>query len=263
MNHTELANDQSDDSNRDSLHDYGEEDDQLFDEAGDLNEDYTPISPRDDSVSYHFNFIPYLDHIEEGPNDFAHFRDNDVVRTALWNPKNPKYLKSGMNPSTNVHPGPRVYDVLPLQEVHRSQGATLTKNQWLQLLYNFTGWACPEDVVEACRISLDYLLDMGDFFAMSQQAWGAATFAFLYNCLCRASMTVARDVCGFVPLLQWRHRGNRDSEARNVLIICRDVLDCLSDDQCQNDVGNVPQEPELEHAGVVVTDMVEEKQVTT
>ncbi|MCD9645063.1 hypothetical protein HAX54_033716 [Datura stramonium] len=73
VNHTELANDQSDDSNRDRLHDYGEEDDQLSDEADNLDEDDTQISPYDDSVNYHFNVIPYLDHTEEGPDDIAHY----------------------------------------------------------------------------------------------------------------------------------------------------------------------------------------------
>ncbi|MCE3050502.1 hypothetical protein HAX54_047388 [Datura stramonium] len=46
VNQTKLANGQSDDSDRDNLHDYREEDDQLSDEADDLDEDDTPIHPE-------------------------------------------------------------------------------------------------------------------------------------------------------------------------------------------------------------------------
>ncbi|XP_059298417.1 protein MAIN-LIKE 2-like [Lycium ferocissimum] len=109
-------------------------------------------------------------------------------------------------------------------------------------------------------LSLHFLLDIIDLDAIGGKAWGAAALSYLYNCLCRASMANSHDVCGFIALLQvwaweriipmqpllrplrvnerdivfaqkWTRRGVRESEARAVLVVCRDVLDNLTDDQ--------------------------------
>ncbi|XP_060187377.1 protein MAIN-LIKE 1-like [Lycium barbarum] len=111
------------------------------------------------------------------------------------------------------------------------------------------------------KLGLHFLLDIIDLDAIGGKSWGAAALSYLYNCLCRASMVNSRDVCGFIALLQvrldlgannpnaaitsspkskerdivfaqkWTRRGVRESEARAVLVVCRDVLDNLTDDQ--------------------------------
>ncbi|XP_060170878.1 serine/threonine-protein phosphatase 7 long form homolog [Lycium barbarum] len=110
------------------------------------------------------------------------------------------------------------------------------------------------------KLSLHFLLDIVDLDAIGGKAWGAAALSYLYSCLCRASMANSRDVCGFIVLLQvwaweriipmqpllrpprvnerdivfaqkWTRRGVRESEARAVLVVCRDVLDNLTNDQ--------------------------------
>ncbi|PHT86355.1 hypothetical protein T459_08461 [Capsicum annuum] len=92
VNNDELANDTADhESDRDSF----EDDDQMSDDDDNSDEDDSTIPSHDDSINYHPDVISYLDHTEEGTNDFAYFRDNDFVWVALWNPENPKYLKSG------------------------------------------------------------------------------------------------------------------------------------------------------------------------
>ncbi|KAF3639981.1 hypothetical protein FXO38_17861 [Capsicum annuum] len=92
VNNDELANDTADhESDRDSF----EDDDQMSDDDDNSDEDASTIPSHDDSINYHPDVISYLDHTEEGTNDFAYFRDNDFVWVALWNSENPKYLKSG------------------------------------------------------------------------------------------------------------------------------------------------------------------------
>ncbi|KAF3627425.1 hypothetical protein FXO38_28760 [Capsicum annuum] len=98
------------------------------------------------------------------------------------------------------------------------------------------------------KISLDYLIDLQDLNAMSTKAWGATALSFLYYSLCRASMSSSSDVCGFLALVQpaphplwanhheasaplarkWRRGIVHVNEARNILVIIRDVLDNLT-----------------------------------
>ncbi|KAF3640730.1 hypothetical protein FXO37_23339 [Capsicum annuum] len=78
VNNNELANDTIDhEFDRDSL------------------DDDAQMSGDDDNSDEDDNTIPSHDD-KEGSNDFTCFRVNDSVWAALWNLKNPKYLKTGL-----------------------------------------------------------------------------------------------------------------------------------------------------------------------
>lgn len=52
------------------------------------------------------------------------------------------------------------------------------------------------------KISLRYLLLLEDFDRARVYSWGSGVLAYLYRCLCDASMGSAREVCGGVTLVQ-------------------------------------------------------------
>ncbi|KAF3641857.1 putative DEAD-box ATP-dependent RNA helicase 7-like [Capsicum annuum] len=127
----------------------------------------------------------------------------------------------------------------------------------LYLLWLYEGTLFPDK--SKSKISLDYLIDLQDLNAMSTKAWGAAVLSFLYYSLCRASISSYSDVCEFFVLVQvwaweriiplqpaphplganhhdasaplartWRRGIVHENEARNILVIIRDVLDNLT-----------------------------------
>ncbi|XP_059277857.1 uncharacterized protein LOC132032059 [Lycium ferocissimum] len=95
VSNNDVANDHSDESDSDIPLDHTEtDDDHSSNDDGHSYEDITAQS--DGNVSYHSNAIPYLDNIEEGPDDFAFMRDDGPVRSALWDCKKPEFIRSGM-----------------------------------------------------------------------------------------------------------------------------------------------------------------------
>ena len=69
--------------------------DDMYDDD-DNNVDNAPnASIEDQSINYHSTTIPYLDHTEQNAEDFIYTRDDNFVRTTLWNSNNPKHIKSG------------------------------------------------------------------------------------------------------------------------------------------------------------------------
>ncbi|XP_060202689.1 protein MAIN-LIKE 2-like [Lycium barbarum] len=152
----------------------------------------------------------------------------------------------------------------PLNDIidEHTDEAEVQKRVRLYLLWLIGDTIFPDNT--GSKLSLHFLLDIIDLDAIGWKAWGATALSYLYNCLCRASMTNSRDVCGFIALLhvwvwvweriipmqpllrpprvnerdivfaqKWTRRGVRESEARAVLIVYRDVLDNLTDGHVQ------------------------------
>nr|XP_009767459.1 PREDICTED: serine/threonine-protein phosphatase 7 long form homolog [Nicotiana sylvestris] len=100
-------------------------------------------------------------------------------------------------------------------------------------------------------VSLGFLHHLERLDDLSQYSWGSAILAYLYRCMCRASMGTQCEVDGFFPLLQfqpplpplapvvppellplarrwvlrWGH--TCENEAHHNLSLCRDILDLL------------------------------------
>ncbi|PHU29413.1 hypothetical protein BC332_01506 [Capsicum chinense] len=124
-----------------------------------------------------------------------------------------------------------------------------------QMMRDLTGWEPPLDcfcgikriLVSKLAVYVKELDDITDD-TPEIEAWGAAALSFLYYSLCRASMSSSSDVCGFLALVQpaphplwanhheasallarkWRRGIVHVNEARNILVIIRDVLDNLT-----------------------------------
>ncbi|XP_060211706.1 protein MAIN-LIKE 2-like [Lycium barbarum] len=108
--------------------------------------------------------------------------------------------------------------------------AEVQKRVRLYLLWSIGATIFPDNT--GSKLSLHFLLDIIDLDAIGGKAWGATALSYLYNCLCRASIANSRAVCGFITLLQnWTRSGVCESEALAVLVVCRDVLDNITDDQ--------------------------------
>ncbi|XP_049365852.1 uncharacterized protein LOC125830723 [Solanum verrucosum] len=70
--------------------------DEMYEDDDDDVNDTPNASIEDQSVNHHSTVIPYLVHTKESAKDFIYTKDDGSVRTALWNPSNPKYIQSGM-----------------------------------------------------------------------------------------------------------------------------------------------------------------------
>ena len=70
----------------------------------------------------------------------------------------------------------------------------------LYLLIIFGGILFPNS--SGAFVSLRYLVFLKHLDRLGDYSWGGAVLAYLYRCLCRASIGVVRDVCGFFALLQ-------------------------------------------------------------
>ncbi|KAK4359447.1 hypothetical protein RND71_021676 [Anisodus tanguticus] len=99
------------------------------------------------------------------------------------------------------------------------------------------------------KLNLYYLLDMRDLNVMGTQAWGATALSYLYNPLCHGSMSESSNVWIYFIVAglglgahyppeahttlaqKWTHRRVGEYETRDVLAICRDVLDNLTEGQ--------------------------------
>ncbi|KAG5574635.1 hypothetical protein H5410_054769 [Solanum commersonii] len=69
--------------------------DEMYEDDVDDDVDDAPNAPVEyQSINHHSTVISYLDHTEESAEDFIYTRDDGSIRSALWNPNNPKYSQS-------------------------------------------------------------------------------------------------------------------------------------------------------------------------
>ncbi|XP_060206626.1 serine/threonine-protein phosphatase 7 long form homolog [Lycium barbarum] len=125
----------------------------------------------------------------------------------------------------------------------------------LYLLIIFGGILFPNSA--GAFVSLRYLVFLEHLDRLGDYSWGGAVLAYLYRCLCRASVGVVRDVCGFFALLQlwvwermlpfqpvprhhleidmpyarrWTAGFDRDVDTHHSILPFRDQLDHMTDD---------------------------------
>ncbi|XP_059294802.1 protein MAIN-LIKE 2-like [Lycium ferocissimum] len=84
--------------------------------------------------------------------------------------------------------------------VDGTQQDDVDRHARLYLLIIFGGILFPN--LSSAFVSLRYLVFLEHLDCLGDYSWGGAVLAYLYRCLCRASIGAVRDVCGFFALLQ-------------------------------------------------------------
>ncbi|XP_059301945.1 protein MAIN-LIKE 1-like [Lycium ferocissimum] len=82
----------------------------------------------------------------------------------------------------------------------RTQQDVVDRHAHLYLLIIFEGILFPNS--SGAFVSLRYLVFLEHLDRLRDYSWSGAVLAYLYRCLCRASIGVVSDVCGFFALLQ-------------------------------------------------------------
>ncbi|XP_059295535.1 serine/threonine-protein phosphatase 7 long form homolog [Lycium ferocissimum] len=139
--------------------------------------------------------------------------------------------------------------------VDGTQQDDVDRHARLYLLIIFGGILFPNS--SDAFVSLRYLLFLEHLDCLGDYSWGGAVLAYLYRCLCRASIGAVRDVCGFFALLQvwawermlpfqpvprhhleidmpyamrWTLGFDRDVDTHHSILPFRDQLDHMTDD---------------------------------
>ncbi|XP_059298324.1 protein MAIN-LIKE 1-like [Lycium ferocissimum] len=136
-----------------------------------------------------------------------------------------------------------------------TQQDVVDRHARLYLLIIFGGILFPNS--SGAFVSLRYLVFLEHLDRLGDYSWGGAVLAYLYRCLCRASIGAVSDVCGFFALLQlwawermlpfqpvprhhleidmpyarrWTTGFDRDVDTHHSILPFRDQLDHMTDD---------------------------------